>query len=275
MDARLYEWMVPTIYRLEPWCDETLIAAGQFHAVGGRAPEPRTGILGALRGLVSRASASLPEDVFFAVGQTKVFVFAHRIGEDLSPVIEAPVRVWRRDEVVARGDTTGTPIRLTIDVTSTGEHHELESAYTTGMPGKVSKEIVRLLDDPAIGSSTLTRSDSPPREATSTTDRRRARLLEIADELEAELKRMRWWMPNPPSEETVLGGGAFGMNAVPFPTWIQVVLVKRLRQAAAGEFEIPRSSSVSTFAIREFDGYQEDTSGLMDLLHEVDHLAEA
>ena len=102
--------------------------------------------------------------------------------------------------------------------------------------------------------------------------RKRKRLGKLADAIEAELKRLGWWMADPPPEATVLEGGAFGMNSVPFPTWLQVVFVTRLRQAAAGEFEIPRSSSVSTFATREFDGYQEDVSRLMDLLYEVDQL---
>ncbi|HEX2296353.1 MAG TPA: YqcC family protein, partial [Actinomycetota bacterium] len=59
---------------------------------------------------------------------------------------------------------------------------------------------------------------------------------------------------------------------VAFPTWLQVVFVERLRQAASGEFPIPSSSSVSTMATREFDGYPEDVDRLMELLHEVDRI---
>ena len=275
MDTQLYEWMAPTIEAVQPWCDEPLIAAGTFQVAGGWASGISDGLLGTvLRRTpkhVRERSGGLPDTVIVAVGRTKVFVFPYktkRLQLDVGP----PVRVWRRDDVVARTDVRMVASKLTVDVTSTGDHHELESTSMTGRLGKITKEIFRLLDEPAVGAPTLTRGESPPREATSKRDARHRRLGEIADEIEAELKRLRWWMDDPPPEETVVAGGAFGMNAVAFPTWLQVVFVKRLRQAATGEFPIPSSSSVSTFATREFDGYPGDIERLMDLLYEVDRL---
>ncbi|HEX2294779.1 MAG TPA: YqcC family protein, partial [Actinomycetota bacterium] len=265
MDEQLYEWMAPTIDAVQPWCDEPLIAAGTFQVAGGWASGVSNGLLGALVGTVLRRTpkhvrergGGLPDTVILAVGPTKVFVFAYRVRR-MKLVVEAPVRVWRRDDVVARSDERAVASKLTIDVASTGDHHELESTSMTGRLGKITKEIFRLLDDPGVGSPTLTRAERPPRESTKKADRRRARLGEIADEIEAELKRLGWWTADPPSEEAVVAGGAFGMNAVAFPTWLQVVFVERLRQAASGEFPIPSSSSVSTMATREFDGYPED-----------------
>ena len=280
MDAQLYEWMAPTIEAVQPWCDEPLMAAGTFQVAGGWASGVSDGLLGTLIGTVLRRrpakhvrerGGGLPDTVILAVGRTKVFVFPYRT-KRLQLDVRAPVRVWRRDDVVARTDVRMVASKVTIDVTSTGDHHELESTSMTGRLGKITKEIFRLLDGPGIGSPTLTRHESPPREATSNGDAKRRRLGEIADGIEAELKRIGWWMPAPPSEQTVLEGGAFGMNTVAFPTWLQVVFVKRLRQAAAGEFGIPRSSSVSTIAAREFDGERKDIERLMDLLYEVDRL---
>ena len=98
-----------------------------------------------------------------------------------------------------------------------------------------------------------------------------ARLGVLADEIEAEMRRLGTWMDDPPSEETVLAGGAFGLGTVAFDTWLQVVFVLRLRQAAAGEFEIPSSSSVGAQAVREWDGYT-DRDRLLDLIHEVEAL---
>lgn len=243
MDVRLHEWMVPTIYRLAAWCDEPLIAAGPFLVVGG---------------------GRLPEDVILAVGETKLFVFAHEIGEDLSIAVEAPVREWWRKDVVARGDVDAVPIGLTIDITSSGDRHELVSTATTGMPGKATREILRLLADPMIG---VPEPGPSPKEI-------RARLGEIAGEIEAELKRLRWWMPDPPSEETVVAGGPFGMRVVPLAVWLQVVFVKRLRQVASGELEIPATSSVGAAAWREFDGREHEAGDLLMLLSEVDRLVE-
>lgn len=266
MGAQLYEWMEPTIRAVQPYCDEPLIAAGTFQVAGAWASGVSHGLIGAIVGSIFRRTpkdvreraGGLPEMVILAVGPTKVFVFRYktkRLQLDVGP----PVRVWWRNDVVARSDARRVASKLTIDVQSTGDHHELESTSMTGRLGKITREIFRLLDDPGIG--------SPKKAGT-----KRRRLGELADEIEAEVKRLGWWMPDPPSEETVVAGGAFGMNAVAFPTWLQVVFVKRLRQAAAGEFEIPSSSSVSAFATREFDGYREDIDRLMELLYEVDRL---
>lgn len=282
MDKELYEWMAPTIEAVQPWCDEPLIAAGTFQVAGGWASGVSQGLLATFVGSVFRRTpkhvsergGGLPDTVILAVGRTKVFVFAYRV-KRMQLRVEAPVRVWRRDDVVARSDVRMVASKLTIDVTSTGDHHELESTSMTGRLGKITKEIFRLLDDPAIGSPTVTRHESPPRASTKKSDAKRRRLGEIADEIESEMKRLRWWQDDPPSEDEVLAGGAFGLETVAFTQWLQVVFVPRLRQAASGEFPVPSSSSVSTMAVREFDGYPEDTERLMDLLHEVDRVVKS
>jgi uncharacterized protein YqcC (DUF446 family) len=299
LDEELYEWMAPTIGAVQPWCDEPLIAAGTFQVAGGWASAAGQGVLGALVGTVLRRTpkhvrergGGLPDTVILAIGPTKVFVFAYRT-KRLELDVSAPVRVWRRDDLVAHTDVRRVASKLTLDVVSTGDHHELESTSMTGRLGKITKEIFRLLEEtsprpasaapdapvrPPVRRRGTSRFEAAPRtdERAPVPDkqsRKRRRLGEIADGIEAELKRIGWWMDDPPSEDTVLAGGAFGMGTVAFPTWLQVVFVKRLRQAAAGKFEIPSSSSVSTFAHREFDGYTEDIEGLMDLLYEVDRL---
>lgn len=101
---------------------------------------------------------------------------------------------------------------------------------------------------------------------------KRARLGELADDIEEEMRRVGVWNANPPSEQRVLEGGAFGLGTVAFDTWVQVVLVRRLRQAAEGSLPIPRSSSVSAQATREWDGDPTDREPLMDLLRELDSI---
>ena len=83
----------------------------------------------------------------------------------------------------------------------------------------------------------------------------------LADEIEAEMRRLGLWSDSPPAEADVLAGGAFGQRAVSFEQWLQVVLIARLRAVAAGTMEPPRSSSVGTQALREWDG-----------IHEYEHL---
>jgi uncharacterized protein YqcC (DUF446 family) len=94
---------------------------------------------------------------------------------------------------------------------------------------------------------------------------------QLADRLEAELRRLGAWLDQPPTEDEVLAGGAFGMASVAFETWIQVVLVERLRQVERGEMELPGSSSLAAHAVRELYGAT-DRDELIDLLRAVDDL---
>jgi uncharacterized protein YqcC (DUF446 family) len=102
---------------------------------------------------------------------------------------------------------------------------------------------------------------------------KRSQLGRLADEIEAEL-RVAGWNPDPPTEETVLAGGAFGLGTVAFETWLQVVFISRLRQVAAGEIDIPASSSVAAQASREWDGVP-GRERLFDLISEVDRIVES
>jgi uncharacterized protein YqcC (DUF446 family) len=97
----------------------------------------------------------------------------------------------------------------------------------------------------------------------------RAEIGRLADEIEAEMRRLGLWSADPPPEDRVLEGGAFGRDTVGFEQWIQVVLVARLRAVAAGELDPPTSSMVGTAAIREWDGIHERES-LASLLSRLD-----
>lgn len=276
MDARLYEWMAPTIQAVQPYCDETIFAAGTFQVAGGWASGISNGLLSG--GLFRRPpkhvrerSGGLPDTVVVAVGSTKIYVFAYRVKRmrlDTGP----PVRVWDRRDVVAKSDVRRVASKLTIELPKTGDRHELESTSMTGRLGAITKQMFRLLDDPSIGAPRGAAPGGSGRDS-GVSGRKRARAADLADAIEAELKRLNQWMPEPPSEDEVLAGGAFGMGSVPFVTWLQVVLVTRLRQVAAGTMELPSSSSIGTMAVREFDGAPQDTDRLMHLIHEVDRLA--
>jgi uncharacterized protein YqcC (DUF446 family) len=101
---------------------------------------------------------------------------------------------------------------------------------------------------------------------------KRSRLGESAAQIEAEMRRLGLWLDHPPSEQEVLSGGAFGLGTVGFDTWLQVIFVTRLRQVAAGEFDIPASSSVAAQAVREWDGDPLDRHRLLELVQQVDAL---
>jgi uncharacterized protein YqcC (DUF446 family) len=287
VDEQLYEWMAPTIAAVQPYCDEPVMAAATFQGAGGWASGASGGLIGALAGTVLRRTpkdvraraGGLPDTVILAVGPTKIFVFPYRT-RWMRLIVGPPVRVWRRDDVEARTDVRMVASKLTIDVASTGDHHELESTSMTGRLGKITREMFRLLANPHLGAPVVSRYELPREELEPVgrvrpPDARQARAGQLAGELEAELKRLGVWRPDAPSEETVVAGGAFGMNAVPFYTWLQVVLVARLRQIAAGEMEVPASSSIGAFAVRELDGETLDVERLLELIHEIDRLPRA
>ena len=275
MNEELYDWMAPTIAAVQPFCDETIFAAATFQGAGSWAAGISNGLL--FSGLLGRASkdvrnraGGLPDTVILAIGSTKVFVFAYRVRR-MKLEVHPPVRVWNRNDIVAHSDVRRVASKVTIEVGSTGDRHEFESTSMTGRLGKITREIFRLLDDPSIGAPSAARRVEPD-DPSIPSGRTRIRLGEIADEIEAELKRVHQWTPDPPSEEQVVAGGAFGRDAVPFVTWLQVVFVPRLREVATGRMEMPGSSSVGTMAMREFDGAGQDLDRLSSLISEADAL---
>lgn len=95
---------------------------------------------------------------------------------------------------------------------------------------------------------------------------------ELADAIESQLRRMGVWKADPATVERIATGGAFGGGVVEFEEWIQVVLVTRLRQVAAGEIEPPPRSQVAVYGSRAFPAMPE-YDRLLDLLGELDRLA--
>jgi uncharacterized protein YqcC (DUF446 family) len=92
----------------------------------------------------------------------------------------------------------------------------------------------------------------------------------IADDVEAELRRLGAWGSPPPAGPVT---GAFGQPDVAFTQWLEHVLVPRLREVAAGEADPPGSSMVAAQAVRELDGWDE-AAGLIAVLQRLDDLVE-
>ena len=93
----------------------------------------------------------------------------------------------------------------------------------------------------------------------------------LADQIEAELRRLGAWDTTPPPPETIASAGPFGMNTLAYTQWIQWVLVPRLHEVAEGSFAVPASSDAGSHAVREFDGWDQ-SAGLTHLLVELDDL---
>jgi uncharacterized protein YqcC (DUF446 family) len=99
----------------------------------------------------------------------------------------------------------------------------------------------------------------------------RPEFARIAGEIEAELRALNAWDAEPPSPEAIANGGAFGGRTMAFTQWLQWVLIPRLQEVASGASDIPPSSSVGAYAVRELDGWNE-ASSLISKLSELDRL---
>lgn len=95
--------------------------------------------------------------------------------------------------------------------------------------------------------------------------------LAKADEIEAELKRLRRWESQRPPEEKFDNMGAFGSNTMPFEQWLQFVLIPRIHDIVKDQEEFPPESNLATYCIRSFDGNTEAGS-LHQILFDLDDL---
>jgi uncharacterized protein YqcC (DUF446 family) len=91
-------------------------------------------------------------------------------------------------------------------------------------------------------------------------------LLQLAVEIESEMKKLGLWKPSNEAEEAV--GGAFGAGAMTFEEWLQRVFLPNMK-AAAQKGVYPRTSSVATAAVRNLDGI-DGVARLIELLASVD-----
>jgi uncharacterized protein YqcC (DUF446 family) len=95
-------------------------------------------------------------------------------------------------------------------------------------------------------------------------------ILQLAREIEAEMKRLGMWgSMNPPDAAP---GEAFGADLMTYEAWLQHVFLPRLLEAAtSGSY--PSQSRVAVAAARNFDGV-EGAERLIDLLSRVDEAVE-
>lgn len=99
------------------------------------------------------------------------------------------------------------------------------------------------------------------------------RVQKAIDEIEAELKRLGWWQEERPPEEIFDFKMAFGMDTMPFSTWLQFILIPRVNDIIQSRGEFPTSSNLGAHAIREYDGAYE-ADDLIQMLASFDRLIE-
>ena len=88
------------------------------------------------------------------------------------------------------------------------------------------------------------------------------------EKIEQEMRKIGYWQAQPLRPEQMNFKQAFAMDTMTFTQWLQFVFVPRVHEAIAAN-SFPRSSSVGTQAIREFDG-DLNAAHLVELLCEFD-----
>jgi uncharacterized protein YqcC (DUF446 family) len=91
------------------------------------------------------------------------------------------------------------------------------------------------------------------------------------EEIEAEMKRIGYWSPDPLPEEAYDFREAFAMDTMAFSQWLQFILIPNVQQIIKEEGSFPSESMVGAQAVREFDG-DENASHLVSLLSDFDAL---
>jgi len=71
--------------------------------------------------------------------------------------------------------------------------------------------------------------------------------------IENELIRLDEWQQIPPDPALFNDMGAFGINTMPFTTWLQFVFIPNVKDIIIKQGNFPASSSVATYAYRNLD----------------------
>lgn len=101
-------------------------------------------------------------------------------------------------------------------------------------------------------------------------ERERA-LMAVVDGLEAELRRMQLWEPEPPSEQMLASAQPFCFDTLALSQWLQWLLIPRMRGILAGDGSLPTRSAIHPYAEDCFE-HLDDSRTLLMLIERFDGL---
>jgi uncharacterized protein YqcC (DUF446 family) len=102
-------------------------------------------------------------------------------------------------------------------------------------------------------------------------DQRERALVKVVDDLEAELRRMRLWEREPPSEASLASTKPFCIDTLELSQWLQWLLIPRMRNIFAGYGDLPTRSAIYPLAEDCFE-HLEDPTRLLMLIERFDRL---
>jgi uncharacterized protein YqcC (DUF446 family) len=97
-------------------------------------------------------------------------------------------------------------------------------------------------------------------------------LLQVLDDIEAELRRIGVWSGQPPAHSAFASSVPFFADSMRFEQWLQWVLLARLRALIEGDLPLPERCQVVPMAEESLHHLEQDLSRLFALLQALDNL---
>jgi uncharacterized protein YqcC (DUF446 family) len=101
---------------------------------------------------------------------------------------------------------------------------------------------------------------------------RQSELIDVVDQLEATLRRMRLWSDEPPSSLSLASEQPFCFDTLDFSEWLQWRLIPRMRRILAGDGDLPTQSAIHPYAEDCIEGPSADRTELLALIDRFDVL---
>lgn len=95
-------------------------------------------------------------------------------------------------------------------------------------------------------------------------------LADLLLEIEAEMRRIGLWEPQPPPPQALASLIPFCHDTLRFEQWLQWVLLPKIKQVVECDAECPSSSDITPLAEHRFTQLTRPTTALLKLLERFD-----
>lgn len=97
-------------------------------------------------------------------------------------------------------------------------------------------------------------------------------LLQLLNELEAELCRLQLWQVDKPNIEALSSVVPFALDTLSFPQWLQFIFIDKLTQLLKLSLPLPKSISVLPMAEEYFKSQSIDSIKIVHIIAHIDRL---
>lgn len=91
-------------------------------------------------------------------------------------------------------------------------------------------------------------------------------------DIEKELRELRLWESEPPSEEALASTQPFAIDTLHFPQWLQFIFIARLYAMIDARLPLPSVSGVAPMAEQYFQVLNLHSAPLISHLHKIDEM---